>query len=90
MKKEILSRKYVYLNILPVIVYVCMYMSPSYIVDYVNDPYTNEWLLLLFGNHENFSLKPLLNIEFSTLNVFIFLCIDLLLLTIYTYTSHEK
>ena len=85
-----INRKIVYFNVLVVVFYVCNYMSSIDIMNYVNDPYTNEWLLLFFNNQENFSMKPLFNIEISTLNGFIFLCIDLILTSIYAYTSYEK
>jgi len=85
MKKKTFSKKIIYLNIFIIIVYICEYMAPESIMNYINNPYTNERLLLLFNNSENFSLKPLLNIEFDTLYGFVFLCVDVIIVSIYKY-----
>lgn len=85
MKNKKLSSSLIYLNLLTIVFYICQYMAPSIIMEYVNDPYSSEWLLLAFGNDINFSLMPIFNIEFNTLYGFVFLCIEATLLSIYKY-----
>jgi hypothetical protein len=86
--KKTFRAAYIYINVIIILIYVCNYMAPVSVMNYVNDPYSNEWLLLLFGNCENYNV-PFTSIEFSTLYIFTGMCMSTTLMSIYKYI-YEK
>lgn len=90
MKKEIFSKKTIGFSLFTVCVYICTYMSPEWVMDIVNNPYTNPMLISLFGFSTKFSLEPIINFNCDTLNVFILLCAIPLILSLINYFNNEK
>ena len=89
MKKEKVSRKTIALSIFIVIIYYFMYMSPYLIMNIVNSPYSNSYLLLFFHNESTFSLMPLINISFNVFIGYVFLLCIPLFLSLYNYFTSK-
>lgn len=90
MKKEIISKKTIGFSLFIIFVYICTYMSPEWVMDIVNNPYSNSMLIGLFGVSTTFSLEPIINFSCGTLNVFIFLCAIPLILSLINFFNNEK